>query len=56
MATYQIEFKRTSYITLTIEADDRDAAWDAAWREIEHGRADINDAQWEVEGIEEIEK
>ena len=55
MKTYEVELKRTSYITLTVEARDQNEAEEKAWQEIEHNRADINDANWEVESIEEVE-
>ncbi len=53
MRTYEVELRRTSYITITVEARDQNEAEELAWREIEHDRADINDANWEVESIEE---
>ncbi len=53
MKTYEVELRRTSYITITVEADSKDEAEEKAWQEIEHDRADINDANWEVESIEE---
>jgi hypothetical protein len=55
MKTYEVELRRTSYITLTVEADSAEQAEEKAWQEIEHNRADINDANWEVESIEEVE-
>lgn len=53
MKTFEVELRRTSYITVTVEAEDKDQAEELAWIEIEHGRTDINDATWEVESIEE---
>jgi hypothetical protein len=53
MRTYEVELRRTSYITITVEARDQNEAEEKAWQEIEHNRADINDANWEVESIEE---
>jgi hypothetical protein len=53
MKTYEVEFRRTSYITMTVEADSQDEAEAKAWHEVEHDRADINDAHWELESIEE---
>jgi hypothetical protein len=55
MKTYEVELRRTSYITLAVEADSAEEAEEKAWQEIEHNRADINDANWEVESIEEVE-
>ena len=54
MRTYEVELRRTSYITLTVEAENEDDAEEKAWREIENGRTDIYDAQWDVESIEEV--
>jgi len=55
MKTYEVELRRTSYITLTVEADSKDEAETKAWQEIENGRTDIYDAQWDVESIVETE-
>ena len=55
MKTYEVELKRTSFITLYVEADSEEEAEAKAWQEIEHDRADINDANWEVSSIEESE-
>lgn len=54
MKTFEVELRRTSYITLTVEADSKEEAEAKAWAEIENGRTDIYDAQWDVESIEEI--
>jgi hypothetical protein len=55
MKTYEVEYRRTSYITMTVEANSKEEADQKAWREIEHDRADINDACWELELIQEVE-
>lgn len=55
MKTYEVELRRTSYITITVEAENEDDAEEKAWREIEGGRTDIYDAQWDVESIEEVQ-
>jgi len=54
MKTYEVEMMRTSYITLTVEADSEESAETLAWREIEQGRDDRHDALWEINGIEEM--
>jgi hypothetical protein len=54
MRTFEVELRRTSYITLTVEAENEDDAEAKAWAEVEHDRADINDANWDVESIEEV--
>ena len=53
MKTYEVELKRTSYITLTIEADDEEDALDKAWAECDN-RPDSDDATWDVNLIEEL--
>jgi hypothetical protein len=55
MKTFEVEYRRTSYITITVEADSKEEADEKAWAEIEHDRADINDACWELESIEEVQ-
>lgn len=55
MKTYEIEFMRVSYVTLTVEAENRDAAEDAAWLELQIGDYDCNDMEWHIESIEECE-
>ena len=55
MKTFEIELRRTSYITITVEAEDKDQAEAKAWQEVENGRTDIYDAQWDVESIKEME-
>jgi len=54
MKTYNVELKRTSYIMVTVEAENEDEADRLAWEEVERGRSDINDALWELESIEEL--
>ena len=54
MKTYEVELRRTSYITVTVEAETAEVAETKAWQEIENGRTDVYDAQWDVESIEEI--
>ena len=54
MKTFEVELRRTSYITMTVEAESRDEAEAKAWQEIENGRTDTYDATWDVESIEEV--
>jgi len=54
MKTFEVELRRTSFITMTVEAESEDEAEELAWAELESGRTDIWDAQWEVESIEEV--
>lgn len=53
MKTYEVELRRTSYITVTVEAEDEDSALDLAWKEV--GNLERNeDAVWDVNSLEEI--
>ena len=54
MKTYQIELKRVSYVNVTVDAETQDEAESLAWKDIENNCVDINDADWELESIEEI--
>jgi hypothetical protein len=54
MKTYQVELKRTSYINLSIEAEDADHAEELAWKELESGDYNHEDASWDIECIEVI--
>jgi hypothetical protein len=54
MKTYEVELQRTSYITVTVEADNEDEAEKLAWKRIEADGVNINDSHWDVESIEEI--
>lgn len=56
MKTYEVELKRESYITLTIEANSPDEAEEMAWEELEHNYPHINDSTWNVNYIEELTK
>lgn len=55
MKTFEIEFRRTSFITLTIEAETAEQAETLAWEELDAGESyGINgDADWQVESTEE---
>lgn len=55
MKTFEVELRRTSYITLTVQANTQEEAEAEAWRQIEHNVPNINDSQWELESIEESE-
>jgi hypothetical protein len=55
MKTFEVELRRTSYITVTVEAEDAEQAETKAW--VEAGvRGDFGDAYWEVESIEEAKE
>ena len=52
MKTYEVELKRTSYVTYIVEALDETHAEDEAWKLLERdGEADTGDADWEVESV-----
>lgn len=53
MKKFEVEYRRTSYITMEVEANSPEEADRIAWQRIEDDRADINDACWELESIEE---
>ena len=53
MKTYEVELRRTSFITLTVEADSAEEAENKAWERIEADVVNITDADWQVESIEE---
>jgi hypothetical protein len=55
MKNFTIEFKRTSYITIHVQADNADAAEDAAWLELQTGDYDDNDADWDITSIDQQE-
>lgn len=50
--TYEVEYLRTSYITVTVQAENPEQAAQIAWAEIET-LPDVNDAQWAIESIGE---
>jgi len=53
---YWVEICRTSWVTLTVEADSKDEAEAKAWEEIDSS-ADYGlsgDATWECERVEEV--
>jgi hypothetical protein len=54
MRTYEVELCRTSYITITVHAENKAQAEEKAWKELEN-RADGGDAYWNCEGIEEVD-
>jgi hypothetical protein len=56
MKTYEVKIKRTSYVVLTIEADNEEQAEKKAWLEI-YDTTDYllsGDADWEAASIEEM--
>lgn len=57
MKTFEVELRRTSYITLRVDATDKEAAEQSAWAAVESGYVgDPNAASWNVESIEETKR
>lgn len=55
MKTYEVELKRTSYITVTVDAENAEQAEELAWHELDNQTfLNKDDANWEVESIEEM--
>ena len=53
---YEVELKRTSYVTYNVQALDENHAEDEAWRLLEEDfGADNGDADWEVNAIWETD-
>jgi hypothetical protein len=53
MKTYEIELRRTSFVTLTVEAENQDAAEAKAWRQIQQDYY-RDDGDWEVGYVDEL--
>jgi hypothetical protein len=54
MKTYEVELRRTSFILMTVEAENEDDAEALAWKQIESGDFRHEDAQWEIESVERM--
>jgi hypothetical protein len=54
MKMFQIELKRTSYITIEVEAESQDEAEALAWRRVDQDYY-RDDGHWDIESIEEDE-
>lgn len=52
MKTYEIEFRRVSYVTVTVEAENQDEAEANAWLGIDTSKESGGD--WDVASTEEI--
>lgn len=53
MKTYEIELRRTSYVTVTVNADNAEHAEELAWLELEKHEHENSYADWALESIEE---
>jgi hypothetical protein len=54
MKTYNVELKRTSYITVTVEAKSHEAAEEIAWLELQKHEHKDGYGDWDLESIEEL--
>lgn len=55
MKTYEVELRRTSYIVLTVKAENPEQAEDKAWDELStQVNFAADEASWDVESIEEM--
>lgn len=54
MKTYEVELRRTSYITVTVEAENQEAAEELAWLELDKHEHEDGYADWALESIEEM--
>ena len=54
MKNYAVELKRTSYVTIVVEANTQEEAEDLAWEELESGESYgiSDDADWQVNSID----
>ena len=51
MKLYEVEFKRTSYVTHIVEALDEDAAEEVAWDLLKKDGNDKGEAEWELNNV-----
>ena len=56
MKLFEVEIKRTSYLTLTIEARDEVAAEKLALDELELEYYEFKNSDWEIESISTLRK
>lgn len=52
MKKYEVEFRRTSFVTYTVEANDPMQAQYRAFEALEKDGADDGSADWTVESVE----
>ena len=55
MKTYEVEVKRTSFVTITVEALNKAHAEEEAHVEIDLQWANV-DAEWQVQSIKEVKE
>ena len=54
MTTYAVEFSRASYITIVVDAANKDEAVDLAGIELRHIKNPLKHYCWEIESITEM--
>jgi hypothetical protein len=55
MKTFQVEYRRTSFVFVTVQAETAEEADEKAWKQLEEDHY-INDAMWEIDSIEEVQE
>jgi len=53
MKQFAVELRRTSYVTVYVDAETKEQAEDKVWNEAEYGAYDDGDASWECSDIYE---
>lgn len=53
MKAYEIELKRTSFVTVTVHANSEKEAEDKLWEQLEHMFDRVDDFTWEIEYMKE---
>lgn len=54
MKTYEVELKRVTYVTVSIEAANQDQAEALAWEQVESGAIVDNYGNWKIASIDEV--
>jgi len=55
MKTYEVELKRTSYVTVRVEAENEDEAEAKAWEDLILGHTyGLTDGNWDLESIQDM--
>jgi hypothetical protein len=53
MKQFAVELRRTSYVTVYVDAETKEQAEDKVWNEAEYAAYDDGDADWECSDIYE---
>ena len=54
MKTFEIDVRRTSFITLLVDAENEQEAEKLAWHKIQYDPVNDDHASWDIESIEEV--